>query len=105
RVVSFYGDNHPFYAGSVVKAMASAKVGYRHVAALFPETASLSPVDQPARNERLAAFFAHLDDELVSRVVEVNRLTSTIVEVVVKSPMAARKFQPGQFYRLQNFES
>ena len=35
----------------------------------------------------------------------VNRLTPTIVEVVVRAPLAARKFQPGQFYRLQNFES
>ena len=26
-----------------------------------------------------------------------------IVEVVVKAPMAARAFQPGQFYRLQNY--
>ncbi len=28
HAVSFYGDNHPHYAGSVVKAMASAKDGY-----------------------------------------------------------------------------
>jgi NAD(P)H-flavin reductase len=34
----------------------------------------------------------------------VKRLTPTIVEVVVRAPLAARKFQPGQFYRLQNFE-
>jgi len=27
------------------------------------------------------------------------------VEVVVKAPLAARKFRPGQFYRLQNFET
>src|SRR5678815_3973701 len=27
------------------------------------------------------------------------------VEVVVHAPLAARKFQPGQFYRLQNFET
>jgi NAD(P)H-flavin reductase len=33
------------------------------------------------------------------------RLTPTIVEVVIRAPLAARKFQPGQFYRLQNFES
>ena len=103
--VSFYGDNHPFYAGSVVKAMASAKHGFLHVAALFPEVASLSTSDQPARDTRLQSFFATLDDALVARVVEVNRLTKTIVEVVVKAPMAARKFKPGQFYRLQNFES
>jgi NAD(P)H-flavin reductase len=28
-----------------------------------------------------------------------------IVEVVVRAPAAARKFRPGQFYRLQNFET
>ena len=105
RVVSFYGDNHPYYAGSVVKAMASAKNGFLHVAALFPETASLLASEQPARDRQLCDFFAKLDDLLIARVVEVNRLTRTIVEVVVKAPMAARKFQPGQFYRLQNFES
>ena len=103
--VSFYGDNHPYYAGSVVKAMASAKHGFRHVAALFPEIESLSPADQPARDTKLQSFFATLDDALTARVVEVNRLTKTIVEVVVKAPSAARKFKPGQFYRLQNFES
>jgi NAD(P)H-flavin reductase len=33
------------------------------------------------------------------------RLTPNIVEIVVKAPIAARAFQPGQFYRLQNYES
>jgi NADPH-dependent glutamate synthase beta subunit-like oxidoreductase/NAD(P)H-flavin reductase len=105
HVVSFYGDNHPYYAGSVVRAMGSAKDGYPYVVALFPEVASLRPEDQPARQAQLTELLAKLDDTLVARVVEVNRLTKTIVEVVVKAPMAARKFQPGQFYRLQNFES
>src|SRR5262249_18788106 len=31
--------------------------------------------------------------------------TRRFVEVVVGAPMAARKFKPGQFYRLQNFET
>ena len=48
---------------------------------------------------------AQLDDELRATVHEVVRLTPTIVEVVVRAPMAARAFQPGQFYRLQNFET
>ncbi|HEY2110660.1 MAG TPA: hypothetical protein VGH25_02915, partial [Dongiaceae bacterium] len=38
-------------------------------------------------------------------VVAVNRLTPTIVEVVVRAPQAARNFHPGEFYRLQNFET
>lgn len=105
RAVSFYGDNHPYYAGSVVKAMASAKHGFHHVSALFPEVERLASAEQPERDAKLASFFDGLDDALLARVVEVNRLTKTIVEVVVKAPMAARKFKPGQFYRLQNFES
>ena len=36
---------------------------------------------------------------------KVERLTPTIVEVVVRAPLAARRFRPGQFYRLQNFET
>ena len=51
------------------------------------------------------ALRARLDDELRARVHEVVRLTPNIVEVVVKAPMAARAFQPGQFYRLQNYET
>jgi len=34
----------------------------------------------------------------------VNRMTPNIVEVIVRAPRAARSFQPGQFYRLQNYE-
>ena len=37
KFVTYYGDNHPRYNGNVVKAMASAKHGYRHVVALFEE--------------------------------------------------------------------
>jgi NADPH-dependent glutamate synthase beta subunit-like oxidoreductase/NAD(P)H-flavin reductase len=105
HTVSFYGDNHRHYAGSVVRAMASAKDGYPHVVALFPETGSLDAAAQPGRDAKLRALFAKLDDELVATVYQVNRLTPTIVEIVVHAPMAARKFQPGQFYRLQNFET
>jgi NAD(P)H-flavin reductase len=46
-----------------------------------------------------------LDEQLRAYVVRVDRLTPTIVDVVVKAPLQARKFEPGQFYRLQNFET
>ncbi len=38
-------------------------------------------------------------------VHDVVRLTPTIVEVIVRAPIAARAFKPGQFYRLQNYEA
>ncbi|HEY8041821.1 MAG TPA: FAD-dependent oxidoreductase [Polyangiaceae bacterium] len=107
HTVSFYGDNHPHYAGSVVRAMASAKDGYPHVVGLFPEAARLQrdTATQPSRDAALRTLFAKLDHELIATVHQVNRLTKTIVEIVVHAPMAARKFLPGQFYRLQNFET
>ena len=106
RLVSYYGDNHPSYAGNVVKAMASAKHGYGHVTALYAqERAALDPATQPARDGAWLALVAKLDDALLATVVKVERLTATIVEVVVHAPAAARRFEPGQFYRLQNFEA
>ncbi|HEV8209449.1 MAG TPA: FAD-dependent oxidoreductase [Vicinamibacterales bacterium] len=106
RFVSYYGDNHPRYAGNVVKAMASAKHGFPHVTRLFArEIAALDPARQAERDAAWTRLTARLDEELVARVVEVVRLTPTIIEVIVKAPAAARHFEPGQFYRLQNFES
>lgn len=105
RFITFYGDNHPTYAGNVVKAMASAKDGFPQVVKLFRrELAELTREGQPDRDAARAAFFTRLDERLLATVVAVNRLTPTIVEVVVKAPFAASHFEPGQFYRLQNFE-
>jgi NADPH-dependent glutamate synthase beta subunit-like oxidoreductase/NAD(P)H-flavin reductase len=106
HTVSYYGDNHPVYAGSVVRAMASAKDGAPHVEALFAdEIAGLDPAGQPARDAAWNAFAARLDDEWRATVVRVDRLTPTIVEVIVRAPAAARHFEPGQFFRLQNYEA
>ena len=97
RAVSFFGDLHPSFAGNVVKAMASAKQGYPIVSRLLAKL----PPGQMASDDLLA----RLDSELRASVHEVIRLTPTIVEVVVHAPMAARAFHPGQFYRLQNYET
>jgi NADPH-dependent glutamate synthase beta subunit-like oxidoreductase/NAD(P)H-flavin reductase len=106
--VSFYGDNHPTYAGNVVKAMASAKDGHGEVVRLFAkEFAAVDLKDAAAQKQRdrlLQATFARLDDVFLATISAVNRLTPTIVEVIVRAPFAAKHFEPGQFYRLQNFE-
>ncbi len=98
RAVSFWGDVHPSFAGNVVKAMASAKQGY-------PVVTRLLARHQPARDESAEDLFARLDDAWRATVHAVNRLTPTIVEVVARAPGAARAFHPGQFYRLQNYET
>jgi len=98
RFVSFFGDLHPSYFGNVVKALGSARQGYPVVSRVL---AKRPPATKPAA----VNLFAALGRELLATVHRVERLTPTIVEVVVKAPFAARKFQPGQFYRLQNLET
>ncbi len=106
KFISYYGDNHPQYAGNVVKAMASAKFGYTHVVGLFgQEIAERGKLLQEERDAIFDNLTAKLDEELRAYVVKVIRLTPTIVDVIVKAPLQARKFEPGQFYRLQNFET
>jgi NADPH-dependent glutamate synthase beta subunit-like oxidoreductase/NAD(P)H-flavin reductase len=97
RAISFFGDLHPSFSGNVVKAMGGATLGYPVVSHMLGRLRPAAP--SPAE------LAARLDDELRARVHEVVRLTPKIVEVVIKAPMAARAFRPGQFYRLQNYES
>ena len=97
RGISFFGDLHPSYNGNVVKAMASAKQGYPVVSRLLANRAPVEPAP--------AVLVQQMNRDLRAFVHAVYRLTPTIVEVVVKAPLAARSFEPGQFYRLQNFET
>ena len=106
KFVTYYGDNHPRYAGNVVNAMASAKDGFRQVTRLFAhDITTLDPAQQPLRDAAWLRLVKRLDGDLLAHVEDVVRLTPTIVELIVKAPAAARHFHPGQFYRLQNYES
>jgi NAD(P)H-flavin reductase len=77
--------------------MASATRGYPIVTRMLERVASSSGSSD-------GDFLARINRELRATVERVVRLTPTIVEVIVRAPAAARRFAPGQFYRLQNFE-
>ena len=96
RSISVIGDLHPVFEGNVVKAMASAK---RAAPIIMNEMQYLPS------NDYDASFFSHLRDTLTATVEKVEVIAQNIVEIVVKSKLAAENFQPGQFYRLQNYES
>jgi len=95
RFISFFGDLHPSFAGNVVKAMSSAKQGYPAVSKAL---ARRTPTPRKA-----ADIFAELNAGLRPTVHKITRHTPNIVEVMLKAPMAAKHFEPGQFYRLQNY--
>jgi NADPH-dependent glutamate synthase beta subunit-like oxidoreductase/NAD(P)H-flavin reductase len=98
RFMSFFGDLHPSYFGNVVKAMGSAKQGFPIVSRVLAQRPAASKLDD-------AVFLAQLNRDLRAVVHEVRRLTPTIVEVLLRAPVAARRFEPGQFYRMQNYET
>jgi NADPH-dependent glutamate synthase beta subunit-like oxidoreductase/NAD(P)H-flavin reductase len=97
RFVSYFGDVHPSYFGNVVKALGSAKQGFPVVTRVLAKRAPTSVAP--------AALSATLNADWRATVHAVIRLTPTIIEVVLRAPAAARRFEPGQFYRLQNFEA
>jgi NADPH-dependent glutamate synthase beta subunit-like oxidoreductase/NAD(P)H-flavin reductase len=97
RFMSFFGDLHPSFAGNVVKAMGGAKQGYP---VLTRTMATL-----PAAEKSPQQILGEANKAWRAKVVRVDRLTPTIVEIVVEAPAAARNFEPGQFYRLQNYEA
>ncbi|MDF2965959.1 MAG: putative bifunctional glutamate synthase subunit beta/2-polyprenylphenol hydroxylase [Rickettsiaceae bacterium] len=94
--ISYFGDLHPSFAGNVVKAMASAKNGYPKIAQELTKRAPKN-LDKD--------FTVKLKLLLTARIHQIIRLAPNIIEIILKAPLAAKNFQPGQFYRLQNYEA
>jgi len=161
RTISFFGDLHPSYSGSVVKAMASAKNGYPIISQLLNRVNSFIYVTPARISESYAQlyeccnirvtftkkdvipvsaiyttppamrityklqylytkasrtgiisehltnkeFFNKIKEQFTAKVIKVQYLTDKVVEIVIKAPLAAKNFKPGQFFRLQNFET
>jgi len=100
--VSFVGDTHPWYHGSVVRAMASSKHAARDIRTLLLNHASPRIADQAGAT--FDAFASRLDRALCPEVVAVERLAPHLTSLTVRAPQATKHWLPGQVYRLQNFE-
>jgi NADPH-dependent glutamate synthase beta subunit-like oxidoreductase/NAD(P)H-flavin reductase len=96
--VSFIGDTHPVFHGSVVKAIASGKRTY-------PEVMKTLGEFYTANEAEYQQFAAKIQAEFTTKVKAVIRHTPSTVELQVHAPMAARNFKPGHFYRVQNYET
>ena len=100
RRVSFVGDTHPVFHGSVVKAIASGQRVYPKIVAGLGER-----VHRRGDAAEYAGFRARMQEQFSATVESVRRLSPSTVELTVRAPLAARHFKPGQFFRLQNFET
>ena len=97
RRVTFLGDTHPVFHGSVVKAIASAKRVYPEICRL------LEPHLTEGSHAEYQTFRKQLQHLFKAQIVSVKPLNQQVVELTVRAPMAAQKGGPGQFYRVQNY--
>ncbi len=98
--VTFLGDTHPVFHGSVVKAIASAKRSYpKIIKVLGARAQAIGDVRE------YQSFAENMAEQFNAQVAKIIRHSPSVVELTVKAPLAARRFQPGQFYRIQNFET
>ncbi|AFC70595.1 FAD-dependent oxidoreductase [Rickettsia australis] len=93
---SYFGDCNPKYSGSVVKALASSKEGYDAINKRLIN-------NNPSFKGSYKDFITQLDYLLTSRVNKINILDDKAFELIIHSPLAAKNFKFGQFFRLQNY--
>jgi NADPH-dependent glutamate synthase beta subunit-like oxidoreductase/NAD(P)H-flavin reductase len=100
KMISFFGDLHPNFAGNVVKAMASAKEGYKKINQVLDK---LPIVKNCNSNQFYQEFLAKINEQFLVVIEAVNILSSNAVEIVVKSKILANQTKIGQIFRLQNY--
>ncbi|HJN38127.1 MAG TPA: FAD-dependent oxidoreductase [Gammaproteobacteria bacterium] len=92
--VSFLGDAHAVYHGSVVKAIASAKNHYLDIVASLPRQTS----------HETQGLLTQLDDMFNIVLIANQPFVDNLRSLRCKIPHAKHNFLPGQFYRIQPFE-
>lgn len=98
--VSLIGDTHPVFHGSVVKAIASGLRTYPKILSVLKN--KLNNLGDEAEYQEFAKKIKHA---FTSKITDIQRRTHNVVELTIQSPLAAKHYRPGQFFRLQNFET
>jgi NAD(P)H-flavin reductase/NADPH-dependent glutamate synthase beta subunit-like oxidoreductase len=94
--ISILGDTHKAFNGSVVKAMASSFIGQYEIIKSLNENSITCGFQDLVEN---------FESEVLSQIESVNCLSNNIYEINIKSKLMAEKFQAGQFFKIQNFET
>ncbi len=98
RYVSFLGDTHPVFHGSVVNAIASAQ-------RFYPDIMRVLQNKIPVLCDDYKDFKTKIEFWLQSSIVAINEPAANLIEIIISSPQATLNYKPGQFFRLQNYET
>lgn len=100
RRVSLIGDTHPVFHGNVVKAIASGMRTYPKILSVLQD--KLGQIGDENEYHLFADKMRYLFN---AEVKKIERRAKNIIELTIQAPLAAKHFQPGHFYRLQNYET
>jgi NAD(P)H-flavin reductase len=98
--ISLVGDTHPVFHGSVVKAIASGMRTYPKILAILK-----NKMTQSASLSEYHDFAKKMEYLFQAKVIAITRKKDHVIELSIQAPITAKHFSPGQFYRLQNFET
>lgn len=96
--VSFIGDTHPIFHGNVVKAIASAKYTYPKIMQHLLKQNDQNGQDYPSFKEKIRHQFTSI-------VLDIRYPEDGIVAIDIHSAQAIKHYRPGNFYRIQTFET
>lgn len=95
--VSFIGDTHPVFHGSVVKAIASAKAAYPKIMAHLQHL--------PLSTQPYQTFHDNIRARLLPQIVHIHMPRDGVTELTLRAPQAIAHWQPGHLYRIQPYET
>jgi NAD(P)H-flavin reductase len=100
RRVSLIGDTHPVFHGNVVKAIASGLRTYPKILDVLQDK-----LGKQGNTEEYNTFAMKMKYLFSAKISHIQRYTDNVIELTIDAPLAAKHYQPGQFYRLQNYET
>ena len=97
KSISFFGDLHPNFEGSVVKAMASAKYGFLEVNELLKKNSK--------NNFDTQRFFKKINNDFSVKVNNIEYISDNVIQLTIKSHILSKKTEIGHIFRLQNYHN
>jgi NADPH-dependent glutamate synthase beta subunit-like oxidoreductase len=91
--VSLLGDAHPWFHGSVVKAIASGKIALPQI---------LASINRASFTHDFQVMKAEIVDKFTPYLEAIHPISETVSQWVIRAPWLVKQHQPGQFYRVGN---
>ena len=99
QAISYFGDLHPNFSGSVVKAVASAKIGSKQIL----EILQLTKINKINIKQQYQGFLELINNDFNVTVEDITQKFSNVIEITIKAPLIAKNSEVGHIFRLANF--